>query len=273
MCKLKLIKGKTSISFLLSALILFSVNSLPQQRSDVLSQSSSSSAALMNPQHKFWSERAPDDFQVKIETSKGDFVIEVHRDWSPHGADRFYNLVRAKFFNDSRFFRVRAGFIAQFGIPGDPKVTAVWRNQTFPDDSVRQSNRRGFVSYAMTGPNARTTQLFINLADNSRLDAQGFPPIGEVIEGMQVVDKLYAGYGESAGGGMRGGAQGAIFEGGNKYLDREFPLLDKLIRASVSQETAPSRRVQNSIVIELLSNFPDTYQKTSLARSHNLALR
>ena len=126
MSKLKLIKGKTSISFLLSALILFSVNSLPQQHSDVLSQSSSSSAALMNPQHKFWSERAPDNFQVKIETSKGDFVIEVHRDWSPHNVDRFYNLVRAGFYDDSRFFRVRAGFIAQFGIPGDPAIALMW---------------------------------------------------------------------------------------------------------------------------------------------------
>ena len=232
MRRLRFSKTKASANFLIGALILFSANALPRQHG-VLAQTARPSAALMNPQHKFWSQKAPDIFRVKIETSKGDFVIEVHRDWSPRGADRFYNLVRARFFNDSRFFRVRAGFIAQFGIPGDPRIAAVWRNQTFPDDPVWQSNLRGFVSYAMTGPNARTTQLFINLADNSRLDAQGFSPVGEVVEGMEVVDKLYAGYGESAGGGMRGGTQGKIFEGGNAYLDREFSLLDKLIRASV----------------------------------------
>src|SRR5947209_1999424 len=232
MCKSKVMKENASTRFLLAALILFSIHPLSQQRV-VLSQSSVSSTALLNPQHKFWNQKAPDTFLVKVETSKGDFVIEVRRDWSPHGADRFYNLVRAGFFNDSRFFRVRAGFIAQFGIAGDPGIAAVWRNQTFSDDPVRQSNRRGLISFAMTGPNARTTQLFINLTDNSRLDDQGFSPIGEVVEGMDVVDKLYAGYGESAGGGMRGGAQAKVFEGGNTYLDREFPLLDKLIRASV----------------------------------------
>src|SRR5205085_540678 len=147
----------------------------------------------------------------------GDILIEVRRDLSPHGADRFYNLVRAGFFDDSRFFRVRAGFIAQFGIPGDPAIAAVWRDQTIPDDPVRESNTRGTISYAMTGPNARTTQLFINLGDNSRLDKDGFAPIGKVIEGMNVVDQLYSGYGEEAGGGMRGGKQGKIFEGGNTH--------------------------------------------------------
>jgi cyclophilin family peptidyl-prolyl cis-trans isomerase len=190
-------------------------------------------AALMNPRHKFWDKTAPDIFRVKFETSKGDFVIEARRDWSPHGVDRFYNLVRAGFFDDSRFFRVRAGFIAQFGIAGDPAVATVWQNQTIPDDAARQSNTRGFVTYAMTGSGARTTQLFINLADNSRLDREGFAPIGKVIEGLEVVDKLYAGYGEDAGGGMRGGKQGKIFAGGNAYLDREFPKLDGLLRAGV----------------------------------------
>src|SRR5262249_22731626 len=133
----------------------------------------------------------------------------------------------------SRFFRVRAGFIVQFGIAGDPKVAAVWRGATIGDDPVRQSNTRGTIAYAMTGLNARTTQLYINLSDNSRLDADGFAPIGKVIEGMAMVDGLYAGYGESAGGGMRGGKQGPIFDGGNGYLDREFPKLDRLVRASL----------------------------------------
>jgi cyclophilin family peptidyl-prolyl cis-trans isomerase len=133
---------------------------------------------------------------------------------------------------------VREQFIAQFGIPGDPKVAAPWREEKIHDDSpphgVRQSNARGFIAYAMTGPDTRTTQLFISLADNTRLDAEGFVPIAKVVEGMEIVDKLYSGYGENAGGGMRGGKQGKIFEEGNAYLDREFPRLDKLIRAALS---------------------------------------
>ncbi|HKG90885.1 MAG TPA: peptidylprolyl isomerase [Gemmatimonadaceae bacterium] len=189
--------------------------------------------ALTSAAHPFWSRPAPDSFRVRVETTRGAFLIDVHRAWAPAGADRFYNLVRAGFFDDSRFFRVRAGFIAQFGIPGDPAVAAAWRTRTIPDDPVRQRNERGFVSYAMTGPDTRTTQLFINLGDNTRLDAEGFAPIGRVVEGMDVVDRLYAGYGEDAGGGMRGGKQGPLFEGGNAYLDRAFPRLDRLVRARV----------------------------------------
>jgi cyclophilin family peptidyl-prolyl cis-trans isomerase len=162
------------------------------------------------------SETAPEIFRVKFQTSKGDFIIEAHREWAPLGADRFFNLVRAGFFDDSRFFRVRAGFIVQFGIAGDPAVAARWKGEAIADDPVRESNTRGFVTYAMTGPAARTTQLFINLADNSRLDREGFAPIGRVIEGMEIVDQLYAGYGEEAGGGMRGGKQEKLFVEGNR---------------------------------------------------------
>lgn len=190
-------------------------------------------AALLNPRDAWWRHKSPAVFRVKFETNKGDFVVEARRKWGPHGADRLYNLARAGFFDGSRFFRVRAGFVAQFGIPGDPAVAATWKSQTIPDDPVRQSNTRGTVSYAMTGPDARTTQLFVNLGDNSRLDREGFAPVGRVVEGMEVVDRLYAGYGEAAGGGMRGGKQGVIFEGGNAYLDREFPLLDRLLRARI----------------------------------------
>ena len=217
----------------LALLVSTPVGSLPQRRDHKSAPPREARAALLNPRHKFWDERAPDTFRVKFETSRGVFVVEARRDWSPRGADRFYNLVRAGFFDDSRFFRVRAGFVAQFGIAGDPAVAAVWRNQTIPDDPPRQSNTRGFVSYAMTGPGTRTTQLFVNLGDNSRLDREGFAPVGRVVEGMDVVDGLYAGYGEDAGGGMRGGRQGVIFEGGNAYLDREYPKLDRLLRASV----------------------------------------
>jgi cyclophilin family peptidyl-prolyl cis-trans isomerase len=228
-------KVKPVIRLLASLALLASipVGPLPQRRDHKSAPPPGSRAALLNPRHKFWDERAPDAFRVKFETSKGVFVVEAVREWSRRGADRFYNLVRAGFFDDSRFFRVRAGFIAQFGIAGDPAVAAVWRNRTIRDDPARQSNTRGFVSYAMTGPDARTTQLFINLGDNSRLDREGFAPVGRVIEGMDVVDRLYAGYGEGAGGGMRGGRQGEIFAGGNAYLDREFPKLDRLLRAGV----------------------------------------
>ena len=193
-------------------------------------------AALMDPSHAAWSEPAPEVFRARFETSKGVFVIEAHRAWAPRGVDRFYHLVRTGFFDDSRFFRVRAGFIAQFGIPGDPAVTAVWKDRAMPDDSVRQSNTRGFVAYAMTGPGTRTTQLYINYADNARLDAEGFAPIGQVVEGMDIVDQLYAGYDEDAAGGMRGGKQGAMLAGGNAHLDATFPLLDRLLRATIVEE-------------------------------------
>jgi homoserine O-acetyltransferase len=195
-------------------------------------QKREAATALKNPTHKLWNRHSPDVYKVRFETTKGPFIIEVPRVWAPHGADRFYNLVSQGFFDDSRFFRVRAGYITQFGIPGDPVIASLWRNQAIPDDPVRQSNLRGVVGFAMTGPDTRTTQIYVNLVDNTRLDAEGFAPIGRVIEGMEIVDKLYAGYGEDAGGGMRRGKQGPIFEGGNKYLDQNYPKLDRLIRAT-----------------------------------------
>ncbi|HET9211385.1 MAG TPA: peptidylprolyl isomerase [Thermoanaerobaculia bacterium] len=180
--------------------------------------------------------QAPEVFQVRFETSQGPFVVEVHRGWAPHGADRFHALVAAGYFDDSRFFRVVPGFIAQFGVAGDPQVTAAWKDRTIPDDPVRRSNTRGTIAYAMTGPNTRATQLYVNLADNSRLDAQGFAPIGRVTSGMEVVDRLYSGYGEASGGGMRGGKQGEMLKGGNAWLDANFPKLDRLLRARLLEE-------------------------------------
>lgn len=188
-------------------------------------------AALLDQRHELWSRRAPESFQASIETSQGTFVVEARRDWAPHGVDRFYGLVAAGFFDDSRFFRVVPGFIAQFGIAGDPAVTAAWRQLPIPDDPVLQSNVRGTVAYAMTGPGTRSTQLYINLRDNARLDAQGFAPIGRVTAGMEVLDRLFGGYSEQSGGGMRGGRQGPLLAGGNAYLDAEFPRLDRLLRA------------------------------------------
>ncbi len=192
-------------------------------------------ALLLRPGAPLWSTRAPDSFRVRFETGRGPFVIEAHRAWAPRGVDRFWQLARAGFFDDSRFFRVRAGFIAQFGIPGDPAVAALWHARAIPDDSVRtpQSNARGYVAYAMTGPGTRTTQLFVSLGDNARLDAQGFLPIGRVVRGMNVVQALYTGYGENSGGGMRAGRQDSLFLGGAAWLDRRFPRLDRLIEARV----------------------------------------
>ncbi|MFY9823165.1 MAG: peptidylprolyl isomerase [Thermoanaerobaculia bacterium] len=193
-------------------------------------------APLLDPSYEIWSRRAPEVFRVRFETSQGDFVVEAHREWAPQGVDRFFGLVASRFFDDSRFFRVVAGFIAQFGIPGDPAMTAKWKQRTVPDDPARQSNTRGMVAFAMTGPNTRSSQLFISLGDNSRLDAQDFAPIGRVTSGMEVVDRLYSGYGEEAGGGMRGGKQGKILAGGNAWLDANFPKLDHLVRARILGE-------------------------------------
>lgn len=194
-------------------------------------ESAAARESLLHPDAPLWAEPAPERFLVRFATTAGAFVVEVHRAWAPRGADRFYHLVQTGFFDDSRIFRVRSGFIAQFGIPGDPAIAAVWRARRMPDDPVRAHNARGTIAYAMTGPDTRTTQLYINLADNTRLDAQGFAPIGRVLEGMDVVERLYAGYGEQSGGGMRAGRQDSLFARGNAYLDAAFPKLDRLLTA------------------------------------------
>jgi cyclophilin family peptidyl-prolyl cis-trans isomerase len=190
-------------------------------------------AALMQPEHAHWRRPAPERFTVAIETTKGTFVLALERALAPKGVDRFHQLVSAGFFDDSRFYRIVPGFIAQFGLPGDPTVTPLWKDRAIEDDSVRASNVRGTIAFAMNGPNTRTTQLFISLADNSRLDAQGFSPLGRVVDGMDVVDRLYGGYGENAGGGIRAGRQGRMMSEGNAHLDRDYPQLDRLIRATV----------------------------------------
>jgi cyclophilin family peptidyl-prolyl cis-trans isomerase len=176
---------------------------------------------------------APDVYRVRLETSKGPIVIEVHRDWAPNGADRFRELVEGGYFDDSRFFRIVKGQWAQFGISGDPAVSSRWRTKTIPDDAVKQSNTRGAVAFAFAQLHGRTTQVFISLRDNANLDAQGFSPFGRVVEGMSVADALNSEYGETSGGGIRAGKQQPLFEGGNVYLDRAFPRLDRLIHARV----------------------------------------
>jgi cyclophilin family peptidyl-prolyl cis-trans isomerase len=177
-------------------------------------------------------EKAPESFKVKFETTKGNFTVEVTRSLAPHGADRFYNLVRSGYFKDVAFFRVIPGFMCQFGIHGDPKVSAAWRKAQIPDDPGKASNTRGAITFATAGPNTRTTQLFISFGDNNRLDSMGFSPFGKVTEGMDVVDKINGEYGEGAPRG-RGPDQGRIQAEGNAYLKKDFPNLDYIKSTAV----------------------------------------
>jgi peptidyl-prolyl cis-trans isomerase A (cyclophilin A) len=187
---------------------------------------------LLQPKSASMNQTAPATFKVKFATSEGDFVVEARREWAPLGVDRFYNLVKNGFYDGTCFFRVISGFMAQFGIHGDPKISAAWRQERIQDDPVKQSNTRGYLSYAMAGPNTRTTQLFINYADNSRLDQMGFAPIGRVVEGQDVVDRLYAGYGEGAPRG-KGPDQGRVQMEGREYLTKNFPELDCITKATI----------------------------------------
>jgi peptidyl-prolyl cis-trans isomerase A (cyclophilin A) len=177
--------------------------------------------------------RAVDPVRIKLDTGKGAIIIAVHPEWAPLGAARFLELTRARYFDDSRFFRVVKGQWAQFGINGDPKISKSWRARTIADDPRGQSVTRGRVAFAFAVPNGRTTQIYISLRDNSYQDEQGFVPFGEVIEGMAVADALYSEYGENSGGGIRAGKQQPMFDGGNAYLDREYPRLDRIVRAQV----------------------------------------
>lgn len=175
--------------------------------------------------------RAPDRYTVELDTTKGAIVIDVHRDWAPHGADRFYELVKDGYYTDVAFFRVIGGFMAQTGISGDPALNAQWRQKTIPDDPVKASNTRGTVTFATSGPDSRTTQFFINFGDNSRLDSMGFAPFGKV-QDMAPVDALYDGYGEGAPRG-RGPSQALIQSQGNAYLREGFPKLDYIKSAKI----------------------------------------
>jgi cyclophilin family peptidyl-prolyl cis-trans isomerase len=190
-------------------------------------------ALLLNPDAPEMNQRAPDVAGILLDTSKGRIVLELRRAWSPHGADRFYNLVRHGYYDEARFFRVRAGMWAQFGIAADPKVATVWRTRTIPDDPRVVTNARGTVAFAFKDPNGRTTQVFINLTDNAAThDVEPFVPFARVIEGMAAADALYSEYGETAGGGIRGGKQDPLFAEGNAFFLREFPELDYIRRAT-----------------------------------------
>ncbi len=182
------------------------------------------SGSLMNPAslHAV----APADYKAEFVTTKGNFVVEVHKDWAPQGADRFYNLVRGGFFTNAAFFRVVPNFMVQFGLNSNPAVNGAWRNANLRDDPVKQSNKRGYITFATAGPNTRTTQVFINFKDNSFLDSQGFAPFGEVVEGLDVVDKINSQYGETPD-------QGAIQSQGDAYISKNFPNIDKIKSARI----------------------------------------
>ena len=177
-------------------------------------------------------EHAPDVFRVKFETSKGDFLLQINKEWAPRGVDRFYELVQSDFFKGARFFRVVRGFMVQFGINGDPKISTLWATSRILDDPVKQSNLKGRISFATAGPATRTTQLFINYVDNVRLDKSGFAPFGEVVSGMDVVERIYSGYGEGYPKG-NGPRQDLIETQGNAYLEKDFPRLDYIKKASI----------------------------------------
>lgn len=202
--------------------------------------------ALLRP--ALLKDKAPETYQVKFETSKGDFTVSVTRAWAPLGADRFYNLAKHHFFDNESFFRVLKGFVAQFGISAYPPVNAVWEKADIKDDPVTQSNKKYFLTFATAGPNTRTTQLFISLADNPRLDTMGFAPFGQVTDGMNVVDALYADYGEGAPGGS-GPNQDEIQKQGKPYLDKNFPKLDYIKTTTLTpapgattHKTLPARK-------------------------------
>ncbi len=198
---------------------------------------------LLDPSSPEWSREAPARWRVRFETSQGDFVVEVERRLAPVGVDRFYNLIRLGYYDDTRFHRVSPGYIVQFGIHGDPAVNAAWRNQEIPDEPGQGSNVRGTVAFAKTPDvNTRNTQIYINLGDNTRNDVEPFSIFGRVVEGMEVLDRIYSGYGEESGSGMRQGRQGPLLEGGNEYMDREFPLLDRLIRARIVTDSIDEGR-------------------------------
>jgi len=179
------------------------------------------------------SETAPAKYQVRFDTSKGEFIVEVTREWAPNGADRFYNLVKNGFYDDCRFFRVHEGFMVQFGISGNPQIARALANARIPDDPAKKSNLRGYITFAMGGPNTRTTQVFISFKDNTFLDSQNFPPFGKVTKGMNVVDSLYSGYGEIPSQGGKGPDPNRIFQEGNAYLEKTFPKLDYIKTATI----------------------------------------
>lgn len=228
-----IMKAIATVIILCTSLVVHGQTPAPKSAS---SKTSAAHAAgprpsLLNPTSL--TARAPAVFKAKFATTAGDFVVEVHRDWAPLGADRFYNLVRYGYFTNAAFFRVVPGFVVQFGLSANPAVTKAWDHATIHDDPVVQSNKRGNLVFATAGPNTRTTQLFINYSDNVRLDGMGFAPFGSVVEGMAVVDKIFPGYRESP-------RQDLITDKGDAYLKANFPLIDKIKLAQILPAVPPA---------------------------------
>jgi homoserine O-acetyltransferase len=191
----------------------------------------------LHPEHPVFTAAAPETYKVQLQTTKGNILLEVRREWAPHGADRFYNLVRYGYYDHAAIFRINPKTWAQFGIAADGAVSRAWRHQNIPDDPRVLTNVRGTVDFAFKDPNGRTTQVFINLRDNSPThDKEPFVPFARVISGMEVADSLYNGYGERSGGGIRAGKQDSLFAEGNAYLKRHYPLLDHIIRARITEK-------------------------------------
>lgn len=194
-------------------------------------------ALLLDPTRPFWSTRAPATVTADIETSRGTITVELVREWAPHGVDRFNNLARAGYFDDSRFFRVLPGFIAQFGIAGDPAIANLWGSRTLRADSVREHNVRGTLAYAQFKPTDRTTNVFINLRDNPNLDTLGFAPIGRVVQGMDVADSLTSIYGELPVSDPPLGDAKRLYRESNKYMDSKYPKLDRILKITVRPDS------------------------------------
>ena len=200
-------------------------------------------ALLLEPEHAEWKRAAPAVSRLRFETTKGVFVLEAVRAYGPIGVDRLYNLARLGYFDDTRVHRVRAGYIAQWGLHGDSAVNAAWKGRYLRDDPPRSRNARGTFAFSYEGPgreHTRNTQLYVNLADNVRNDVEPFTVLGTVVEGMAVLDSLYSGYGEESGSGVRQGKQGPLERGGNVYMDREFPKLDRIVRVTIVHGRAPT---------------------------------
>lgn len=216
---------------LLAAALLVSVTAVSAQ------QSQSSNSLLLDPSNPEWTRRSPPVWYARFETSKGDFIVRCVRAHAPNGSDRFYNLIRLGYYDDVRFHRVSEHYIVQWGLNGDPAVNEAWLHAAFEDDPKYGSNVRGTFAFARdTVPGTSNTQVYVNLRDNTRNDTDPFAVFGSVMSGMEVLDSLYSGYGNSSGSGVRQHRQGKIVSGGNAYLDSEFPKLDHLIRAEIIDE-------------------------------------
>jgi len=214
----------------------------PASTASGVSSTGNREALLLDPSNPEWSTPAPPVSHLRFETTKGVFVLEVVRDWGPIGADRLYNLARLGYYDDGRFHRVNKEYIAQWGLNGNPAVNAAWKDAYLADDPPRSNNKRGTFAFAMKGaaqPRTRKTQIYINLKYNPRSDSEPFTILGTVVEGMSVVDSLYSGYGENSGSGVRQGRQGPLEAGGNAFMDKEYPLLDRIKRVTVT--AVPSR--------------------------------